>query len=319
MTKPPLPVLFIGGHGRSGSTLLSRLLGGHPSTISVGELMFIGDRGFHENQLCSCGSGFRQCEFWTQVVALAAGGSSADCWFTRMAHLRRNLARIRYVPALAASQQHTDIAFSSASTEYVDMISTLFDAIAAVANVALIVDSSKYPPYGFFLSKCKNIDLYPAHLIRDSRAVAFSQQRKKVRPEIQWTTELMPRISPARSAFDWTLVNALMHLLSRVTGRHHEARYEDIVENPVGVSQELLTWVGLDPAKSTLTATQKPLTEHELSGNPMRFQRQFHVRPDVEWLTGMAARDHVVTTAVSAPLLLKYGYTLFTRRAQQAG
>ena len=37
----PAPVLYIGGWGRSGSTLLSHLLGGLDGMVSVGELRYV--------------------------------------------------------------------------------------------------------------------------------------------------------------------------------------------------------------------------------------------------------------------------------------
>jgi hypothetical protein len=290
------------------------MLGKHPSVISVGELISIGDRGFHDNQLCSCGKPFRECAFWTEVVTLVAGPSPST-WFARLARLRENVVRIRYVPALALSRHdRTGIPLTAQSVEYIDMLGEVTAAIAAVAGVNIVIDSSKHPPSGFFLSKCKTFDLYPAHLIRDCRAVAFSQQRTMVRPEIYWTTELMPRFSPAKTAFDWTLFNSLMHLLGNVAGRYCRIRYEDMVKDPNGVSQMLLDWVGADPSVPSHSSTKHHgIGEHELSGNPMRFQHEFKVIPDVEWLTNMSACDKAVATAISAPLLAKYGYNLMAR------
>ncbi len=305
-------VLFIGGHNRSGSTLLSRLLGKEPSVIAVGELHFIGDRGLHENQLCSCGKPFRGCDFWTEVVTQVAGGHPQS-WFARFTELKRTVARIRYVPALAHSRgKPPTTAFWTQAGEYIDMLGEVVSAVSAVAGANVVVDSSKHPPYGFFLSKSKAFDLYPVHLVRDCRAVAFSQQRTRVRPEVYWTTTLMPRFGPARTAFDWTLFNSLMHLLGAVAGRYRRVRYEDIAMNPADVISSLLAW----PGASTGTAPSHSIGEHQLSGNPMRLRRDFEVTPDTEWLGQMSARDRTTATALSAPLLLTYGYKLRAGRTR---
>jgi hypothetical protein len=274
--------------------------------ISVGELMFIGDRGFDENQLCSCGSPFRACAFWADVVALV-GGSTPREWFARLTYLKHEIARIRYVPALALDRPSSlNPAFKTQASEYVAMLGEVIAAVAEVAGVNVVVDSSKHPPYGFFLSKSNSFALYPMHLVRDCRAVAFSQKRTRVRPEIYWTTALMPRFSPARTAFDWTLFNVLMQMLGEVSGRYRRVRYEDIVASPDRVVQAVTDWIVADSGLRCTT----DVGEHQLSGNPMRLQREFKVVPDTEWLTHMSARDKVAATALSAPLLVAYGYWL---------
>jgi hypothetical protein len=311
-------VLFIGGHSRSGSTLLSRLLGRDPRVVSVGELTFIADRGFRENQLCSCGKPFRECTFWSEVI-VRVGGASPEEWFLRLASLRSELARIRQVPALALSGASrrtrfgakADLASRSRASahvaEYAQMLDMVFSAIRATAGAEVVVDSSKHPPYGFLLNECSGFDLYPAHLVRDCRAVAFSQMRTRARPEIYWTTELMPRFSPARSAFDWTLFNSLMHLLAAACGRYQRVRYEDAVRDPDGVAEQLLRWIGLSDA-GPISAVDGE--EHELSGNPMRLQREFKVVADDKWLRDMSRADKARATALSAPLLIGYRYPL---------
>jgi hypothetical protein len=48
---------------------------------------------------------------------------------------------------------------------------------------------------------------------------------------------------------------------------------------------------------------------HGISGNPMRFERsQVTIRRDDAWRREMPRQDRVLTTAVTAPALLRYGY-----------
>jgi hypothetical protein len=60
-------VLYIGGFGRSGSTLVERILGQLPGFCSAGEIVFLWQRGLIENQLCGRGATFSECDFWTRV------------------------------------------------------------------------------------------------------------------------------------------------------------------------------------------------------------------------------------------------------------
>jgi hypothetical protein len=73
----PLKVLFLGGHGRSGSTILDRLLGQLPGFFSIGELRNVWQRSLLEDQLCGCGEPFSRCGFWRAVVDRALGDVDA--------------------------------------------------------------------------------------------------------------------------------------------------------------------------------------------------------------------------------------------------
>jgi hypothetical protein len=278
--------------------------------VSVGELTFIGSRGYQDNQLCGCGKPFRECPFWVEVIGQVCGPKPDD-WFARFEHLRHGLDRIRYVPLLAAhSMTHKALqTFAARCAEYTEMLGSLLCVIGKAANADVIIDSSKEPPHGFLLNECDGIQLFPLHLVRDCRAVAYSQQRVRVRPEIHWTTEHMPRFSPNKSAVDWVQNNTLMHLLGRVSGRYMRLKYEDIVSDPEEAVKGLLKWIvpDVNPMEPTSVSS---IGEHELSGNPMRFKRDFKILLDVEWLSKMSMRDKLTTTAISAPLLFSYNYPL---------
>ena len=68
MTDKPVHVIYITGAGRSGSTLLSNILGQLPGAVSVGELYYLWARGLEDNILCGCGTPVRDCHFWTRVL-----------------------------------------------------------------------------------------------------------------------------------------------------------------------------------------------------------------------------------------------------------
>ena len=57
MTSPQR-VLFIGGLGRSGTTIIEKLLNELPQTLSVGETVHLWERGVQANERCGCGESF---------------------------------------------------------------------------------------------------------------------------------------------------------------------------------------------------------------------------------------------------------------------
>ena len=71
-TADGVTVLYIGGLGRSGSTLLDLMLGQVPGLCAVGELSYLWARS--DDDLCGCGERFAACAFWKQVGQEAFGG-----------------------------------------------------------------------------------------------------------------------------------------------------------------------------------------------------------------------------------------------------
>ena len=72
------PLVYVGGSARSGSTLLESLLARIPGFCSVGELVFIWERGLKRNDRCGCGARFHDCAFWAQVGEVGFGGWSGS-------------------------------------------------------------------------------------------------------------------------------------------------------------------------------------------------------------------------------------------------
>ena len=48
-------VLYIGGLGRSGTTLLERILGELPGACALGEVVHLWDRDVRADERCACG------------------------------------------------------------------------------------------------------------------------------------------------------------------------------------------------------------------------------------------------------------------------
>lgn len=306
-------VVFIGGYGRSGSTLFDRMLGQVEGFVSVGELGNIWERSFGENQLCGCGKPFKACAFWGAIVEEAFGGfDKVDA--QEVYALKRSVERMRYIPRLVFPHFRTP-EYRKLLSEYTEILDRLYKAIRSVSGSTYVIDSTKDPPYGFVLSTLPGIELHVAHLVRDSRAVAYSWQRKKRRPEIHWKEEYMPKYSAIKSSWEWGLWNVLVHFLGFHASHYVLLRYENIVKQP---RQALLDFLGkmgvLEVAPTQHFIDNRSLTlrvDHTVSGNPIRFtQGTIEVRPDTEWQHKLSASQRTLVTALTWPLLLKYKYPL---------
>ena len=70
-------VLYLGGLGRSGTTLVERLLGELPSVCALGEVVHLWQRDVLNDERCGCGAKFSACTFWKRVGEQAFDESGA--------------------------------------------------------------------------------------------------------------------------------------------------------------------------------------------------------------------------------------------------
>jgi UDP-N-acetylglucosamine transferase subunit ALG13 len=305
----PTRILFVGGCGRSGSTLLDRILGQVPGLWSVGEIVHIWRRGVGDNQLCGCGVPFRECSFWARVGEEAFGGWDAFD-NDEMLRLQASVDRHRYVPLMIAPwlsrRYRRDL------ERYAGSLGRLYAAIRTVSGAEMIVDSTKHASYAFLLRHVPGVDLRIAHLVRDPRGVAYSWTKEVAKPEVTDHTELMPRYSPARMSGRWVVYNLLFHLLRFTGTRSVFLRYESLVRRP---RRELERTLSLCEPSVTreLAFVDDGAVElaptHTVAGNPMRFkQGRVTLRMDEQWRTAMPAAQRALVTALTWPLMRAYGY-----------
>jgi hypothetical protein len=304
---PAFRVLYIGGAGRSGSTLLDRLLGQLPGVCAVGEVVHLWRRGVVGNELCGCAVPFRRCGFWSEVGRRAFGGWDASPADEVLA-LERTVGRHRFIPLLLTPGVAP--VFDARAARYREIQRRLYAAIHEVAGGGVVVDSSKSVPQAFVLAGMPSVDLSLVHLVRDSRGVAYSWTKRVPRPEVRGGTTYMPVYGPARAAAEWTADNLLFQLLGR--GRpYRRIRYEGLVRRPQPLVRDILEAVGIRSAGMSFLGEDHVFLRptHSVSGNPMRFSNsRVDLRPDDQWRNRMPVGQRVVVSAMTWPLLAYYGY-----------
>ena len=138
-------------------------------------------RGVRDGERCGCGQPFPECPFWQQVGEAAFGGwDQVDV--DRMARLRA----ARWTgPGSCPSSAWTPLRrrLQPALDEYVAYYRRTYAAIAEVSGSRVVIDSSKHASLAFCLRGRPDLDLRVVHVVRDSRAVAYSWSRIVARPE----------------------------------------------------------------------------------------------------------------------------------------
>jgi hypothetical protein len=306
-------VVFIAGAGRSGSTLLARILGTVPGVLHVGELGRLWERGLRDNQHCGCGAPFRDCPFWMEVLAdLFGDGADLDECAEQVVRLYRRADVLSVVIAFRNGG-------GRAVSEYTEVLRRLLQSIRRASGAEVIVDSSKRASHGLVLTRIDELTVDCLHIVRDSRASCYSGTRRRLRPEIHWNAAYMGIGRPWKQALRWSFRNALVPLVAARSRRYLRVRYEDFASRPIEMANGILLELGF--AATVAQAPSQPLgsesdtvsvalpPEHSVSGNPMRFETgDVVVKVDEEWRTAMPRRQRIAVTLLSAPLLAKYGY-----------
>jgi hypothetical protein len=285
-------VLFVAGSGRSGSTLVTNVLGQADGVFAAGELRYLWRRGAIEDRPCGCGQSFAECPVWTRVM------KEVDADPVQVAAALRGGLRMRRLPALLLRRR----------VEAHPAVPALYAALGD----DLVVDSSKLPPYGLLVDGLPGVDVRVLHLVRDPRATAFSWRRRRGLDGPDDKAR-MSRPPVAKAALLWLVWNTTTALLWRRSGRYLRVRYEDFVADPATVMRRIATFAGV-PAPAIDGGTVHLAPTHAVAGNPSRHRTgDVAVVADDEWVRGLSRPAFALVTAITAPLLWRWRYPL--RRA----
>ncbi len=278
-------ILLIGGTGRSGSTLLDRLLGELPGFVAVGELRYIWSEALGENRYCGCGARFLDCPFWSRVGSQAFGGWDRIDSSQVMAQ-ERSIGRHRHIPLLAMGRA-APARYARRLDDYLGSLGPMYDAIRDVSGADVIVDR------GVAWSWAKVVQSDPEHYMR--------------------------RFSPPVTALRWVGYNLMVESLGRFGIPRLLLRYESLVENPQAALSLVASFAGkpLDPGSlAFLDGKSASLrTHHTVAGNPMRMTAgQIGLALDEAWRTNMPFAQRAQVTALTWPLLRHYAQSGRSRR-----
>jgi Sulfotransferase family len=310
MSSGRIKVLYVAGFGRSGSTLLGNVLGQVEGFVSVGEVRSIWEHGLIENKVCGCGTLFEDCSFWQPVLDEAYGGmGKVDP--RKMIQLRESWARTKHIPLMLTPPGRRLIERRLA--EYLEGLGRLYSAVRKITGSRVIVDTSKFPSYGFVLGMVPSVDLHVVHLVRDPRAVAYSWQQKRLQPDPE-NPEYMARYSPTGSSSRWMARNLSTEAFWRCSSKKYLLlRYEDFVAEPQKAVRRILGLVHEETAALPHVSEHEVMLgpNHNIWGNPSRFRTgRVEVWPDREWVRCIKPGDGRVITALTLPLLVHYGYPI---------
>jgi hypothetical protein len=304
-------VLYIGGTGRSGSTLLEQALSQLPGIVSVGELRALWKAILTDDRRCTCGAVPSDCEFWREVGDRAFGGWRPD-HVRSVLKLQQSIDRHRrLVRLLGREANHPGPQTRALAAAW----SAVFGAIGQTASARMVVDSSKYPIHAAVL-RAGDLDLRIVHLVRDPRGVAFSwAKRGVVKPDSTGDPSFMPVYGYGRTAAEWTVYNLAFDRMRRLGTPTLLLRYESFVGDPAASLDRVLAFAdttGARPDLSFVDGAEIALRgrQHAFGGNPQRREEgsTIHVTLDDAWRRMMPPVRRTQVALVTLPLMVRYGY-----------
>ena len=172
-------IIYIIGAGRSGTTLLDIILGNNPKLFSAGEL----NRFPIRNGACpNIGKETAAYKYW-EAFKTDFLSHHKDY---RLDEINKNLInKYEYHSAILR------IIFGSKSSKsrerYVDYLRNFFDTLSEKVDKEIIVDSSKYPCRGYFISQLYKSDISFIYIKRNPVDVSHSFAKKDLeQPPKSW-------------------------------------------------------------------------------------------------------------------------------------
>jgi hypothetical protein len=297
----PVKVLSITGWCRNGSTILGNVLGEIPGFCHVGELHFLwlNSAGRGANSQCGCGAELTSCPVWSELLPTGRPADlPARAWAQTVVRRQRGYLRTRHTWRVLRRGL-----YSPQVRAHADLLTQTYHAIAERMSARVIVDTSKMPGEAALLPYLPGVTPYYVHLVRDPRAVAHSWSQQK---------EYCYIMPAGKSTAYWDGFNLASEAISR---RHKKRslllRYEQFIADPGGTIDALLRLCECDTAANPVRGRTVDLhTNHTVTGNPDRFRTGPTVIRDTDdsWRTGLSRQDQLTATALSWPLLRRYGY-----------
>ncbi|MHA1273459.1 MAG: sulfotransferase domain-containing protein [Promethearchaeota archaeon] len=263
-------IIYLAGYGRSGSTILERILGANKNIIALGELkdfLYLLD-SFEER--CSCGEKLNFCSFWNPICN--------DFRSMNLLNLKKNQLNFESIFGFC----HLFLKNKKSNREeYKKFLENLFSRIISQSNneIKYVTDSSKTARESFFrpllLKEINNIEVKMIHIVKDGRACLYSNltgsnrlMEKGIDARVPW--------AGLRTVISWPLANLAAHLFQLISdkGDYFRLRYEDFLKEPEKYLKELGNFLDIDfsPQIKMINREEIIPLSHQIAGNRIRSQ-----------------------------------------------
>jgi len=297
-----IDLTYIASNSFSGSTLLTLLLGGHPSIATVGELKW--GKLDLQTYRCSCGDLLRECDYWRRLQVLLAERAipfdlqnprtQFECDGLLTSRCSRMLPR---GPLFEFGRDAILGLIPGARQQWARFRQVNREVIRAMLDLdkaAQFVDASKDSLRLRYLIDSGDYLIRIIHLVRDGRAVTYSTIKNE-------------GAFAGHAANEWVETQRqITRLAKRIPSEHYLFfRYEDLCRNPEDSLSQLCDFMKLDRVNLLEAYTQ--VKQHVL-GNRMRLEAPGQIKLDEKWRTMLKPEQLAAFESIGGQLNRSFGY-----------
>lgn len=311
-------VIFIVGSGRSGSTLLGRVLGQLPGVAYVGETDLLWGTetdareppwGLPIGRRCGCGLAIANCDLWSKALSLMAhqlGTVEEGELGPAILSLSRRVAFSKLgIPAPRRFGTHTD------EVGYTQAMSILYRAIATAAGAEVIIDSSKrrfVANLAVELGTRSPVSM--VQIVRRPGATVHSWNAHRYFDAAG--VAQMAHLGVINASLRWNISNIRAELIARRLGpkRALHVRYEDLGDRPEYLYAAVAGRLGLPGAFIPIRDSVASLEPcHTVGGHPTRFEAgDRSIEAHDEFRSELGRFREAISEAITFPVARRYGY-----------
>jgi hypothetical protein len=309
-----IPVIYIAGAGRSGSTILGEVLGMLSGAVHLGEVRGLFDYTVDPSELyvCSCGQLYRKCAFWNPLFTKLFGKD----WPNTVSKFGVQ-GRLPSMKSLLWRQFTPRV-----NTLYIDRVAKTIPVVKAAliqSSSFIVIDSSKGASFAWLLAQTGEVNLLIVHLVRDPRGVLYSWMRHAIpiHDAIVGRSTLRTRAF-YESLIQWILPNGGAHLLQFLGLPYMRIKYEDFVADPdktvnLVIQNAKKVEIPLQGSVNSmdLLKNRKVLLKGHLIAGNSRVKTKQGVVPielDDSWKYKLSVWEKAVLNIIFSPWLIFYGY-----------
>ncbi len=313
-----IKLIYLMGMGRSGGTLVGKILGQIEDTTFVGEIRHLIDRGFKENWECSCGDKFKDCKHWRKIfiqtflnnekVKLSDFIRIQES-FDRTTMIIKTFWILIKIKIFKHNNKELNI--------YKNLNSKLYHNISESFKTNNIIESSRYPGRALMLNRCDDIDLFIIHLVRDPRGVINSQLKKQ-----QERTGKKSKIA-LRNILTWNITLFIGYIIQLIFKKSNITFlcYENFIKRPHESLQRILNEANLSTKKLPEFSSEnaihiKPV--HVFSGNENRYlSGEIIIKHDIKWKKELNCITKFIVTLSTFYYLMIQFFLTYDRKTDE--
>jgi len=285
-------LIYLLGAGRSGTTALAALLGGHNDVSTLGEMHQFYDH-IRDNKECSCGETLNNCKFWSPVIKkLPSEIINNPNSFQKMSD------KLEY---------HSSIPFHFLSCQNSESLITynynqslILKASQEAKQTKYVLDSAKYLGRFLSLKQNKDINLKGVYMTRDVRGVINSFSKK-----------VQSSRSPLSTIIYYYSVNCVSQWVYWLNRKSIlKIRYEDLINRPEGVIEKICLFLDISSNEllEKFSNNEDFNIGHIIGGNRIKTNKTIKMNFKDSWKTSMSRSFQLTYYFLTLPLMLMNKY-----------